>query len=205
MDDVKNSNVIGHVLRGSTKGFVCGTIMQKLDAPAFGAFVEAPCGNGGRPIKVIGLIYAIEINDDPLVRQLVLADRVTQQTREDQRVNRIVPVEISIINIGYAAGKDEVRHTLPPRPPLSLEEVRLCDDGMIKTFCEERFDFFRLALGVAEVPADELLAASLMLAAEKMGKPDKRRDFLVRAGRELAKLLSQDLVRLENILKLIRP
>ncbi len=96
--------VIGHVLRGSTTGFVCGTRINKLDMPQFGAFVEAPCGNGAHHgDRVIGLIYAIHVDDDPLVRQLILADNVTPSTREDQRINRMVPVEISVINVATSA------------------------------------------------------------------------------------------------------
>ncbi len=187
---------IGLVLRGSTTGFVCGTRTHKLDTPQFGAFVEAPCGNGAE--RAIGLIHGIQIDDDPLVRQLILADNVTQQTREDQRVNRMVPVEISVINIGYVQ-KQTIHQALPPRPPLSLAEVTLCRPDAIRTFCE-RLDFFRLVLNAPEAPTDELLAASLRLASGTFGGDDER-SFLVRAGRELAKHLAQDLARLQNILR----
>lgn len=202
-------NTIGHVLRGNTTNFVCGTRINKLEVPEFGAFVEAPCGNGSSKEQVVGLIYAIQIGDDPLVRQLILADNVNSQTREDQRVNRMVPVEISVINIGCYTHREEgdlfVRQSLPPRPPLSLAEVNVCSPDLVLAFCR-RFDFFRLVLNAADVPNDELLAASLSLAAAHLGSPGsvKRRNFLVYAGRELAKLMSQDLGRLENILKLIR-
>jgi hypothetical protein len=201
-----SDNMIGHVLRGSTTGFVCGTRINKLEAPEFGAFVEAPCGNGGSRSngeRVIGLIYAIHIDDDPLVRQLILADNITDQTLQDQRVNRMVPVEISIVNVGFFRGK-EPRHALPPRPPLSLAEVHKCQSNAVQSFCE-RLDFFRLVLNAPEVPADELLAAGLLQAADAIGKEKERNEFLVKAGRELARLLSHDLARLENVLNLIRP
>ncbi|MCZ7543490.1 MAG: hypothetical protein M5R40_08105 [Anaerolineae bacterium] len=196
--------VIGHVLRGSTTGFVCGTRINKLDLPQFGAFVEAPCGNGANHgDAVIGLIYAIHVDDDPLVRQLILADNVTPSTREDQRINRMVPVEISVINVGHIAN-NALRQALPPRPPLSLAEVEMCPPSRMVTFCQ-RFDFFRLVLNATELPADELLAASLLLAADALDDPRERSAFLVRAGRELARLLSRDLSRLESVLNLIRP
>ena len=195
--------VIGHVLRGSTTGFVCGTRINKLDMPQFGAFVEAPCGNGAHEgDRIIGLIYAIHVDDDPLVRQLILADNVTPSTREDQRVNRMVPVEISVINVGFVSGS-HLRQALPPRPPLSLAEVEMCTADKVRQFCG-RFDFFRLVLATTEVPADELLAASLNLAAGHH-PPGERRKFMVRAGRELARLLRHDLARLESVLNLIRP
>ncbi|MBN1284917.1 MAG: hypothetical protein JXB47_05945 [Anaerolineae bacterium] len=201
---IDKEQTIGRVLRGSTTSFVCGTRINKLEAPQFGAFVEAACGNGNSQDHVIGLIHAIRIEDDPLVRQLILADNVTEQTLQDQRENRMVPVEISILNVGYVHS-NAARQALPPRPPLSLAEVRMCSPGAVRAFCA-RFDFFRLVLSAAEVPTDELLAACLSLAAEHVGASGsaERRAFLVNAGRELAKLMSQDLGRLENILKLIR-
>jgi len=63
-----------------------------------------------------------------------------------------------------------------------------------------RFDYFRLVLEAREVPADELLAASLRAAAA--ARPASEREaFLVEAGRELARLLAGDPVRLEGLLR----
>ena len=204
MERARSQALIGHVLRGSTTGFVCGTRINRLDLPQFGAFVQAPCGNGANQSDcVIGLIHAIQIDDDPLVRQLILADNVTPSTREDQRVNRMVPVEIGVLTVGYTSA-GALFQALPPRPPLSLAEVTLCSADMVRAFCQ-RFDFFRLVLATTEVPADELLAASLRLAAGALPDVSERRAFLVRAGRELARLLGHDIGRLECVLNLIRP
>ncbi|MEK6573314.1 MAG: hypothetical protein AABZ58_03210, partial [Chloroflexota bacterium] len=50
----------------------------------------------------------------------------------------------------------------------------------------------------------ELIAAALQRAAECRPMEERER-FLKEAGRELAKLLSRDLARLENLLRRIRP
>lgn len=193
--------VIGNVLRASTVGYVCGTRSQDILHPSFGAFVRTQHAQND-DVEVIGLIYAISIDDDPLVRQLILANNMPHATVRDQRENRMVPLEISVVNIGYLQyGK--VFHNLPPRPPLSLDPVQICDNECIVTFTQ-RFDFLRLVLNTSDVPAEELLAASLLHAAR--ARPQSERyNFLVNAGRRLASLLSHDLPRLQHLLRLIRP
>ena len=68
----------------------------------------------------------------------------------------------------------------------------------------ERLDYLRLILNAADAPADELIAAAVGRAAE-CRPPEDRPRFLREAGRELARLLSRDLVRLENLLRRIKP
>jgi hypothetical protein len=193
--------IIGSVLRASTMGFVCGTRSQDIGHPSFGAFVRT-YHNPNDEVEVIGLIHAISIDDDPLVRQMILANNMTNNTVRDQRENRMVPVEISVVNVGFIE-YGTVYHNLPPRPPLSLDPVQLCDPDCIMRFTE-RLDFLRLVLNTSDVPAEELLAASLIHAAQARPKSE-RYEFMVSAGRRLAGLLSHDLPRLQHLLRLIRP
>jgi hypothetical protein len=198
---VHEQPIIGSVLRASTVGFVCGTRSQEITHPSFGAFVRTRHGQLA-DIDVVGLIYAISIDDDPLVRQLILANNMPPGATRDQRENRMVPVEISVVNVGYLQ-LDCVYHNLPPRPPLSLDPVQLCDANTIVRFTE-RFDFLRLVLNTGDVPAEELIAAALLQAAQARSEAE-RYEFLVNAGRRLAGLLSHDLPRLQHLLRLINP
>jgi hypothetical protein len=193
--------VIGSVLRASTVGFVCGTRSQDIIHPSFGAFVRTRHGQYDG-IEVIGLIHAISIDDDPLVRQMILANNMNSATVRDQRENRMVPVEISVLNVGYVEA-GTIYHTLPPRPPLSLDPVQLCEATTVVDFTQ-RLDFLRLVLNASDVPTEELLAAALKHAASARPAAE-RYPFLVDAGRRLASLLSHDLPRLQHLLKLIKP
>ena len=193
--------IIGKVLRASTVGFVCGTRSEDIGQPSFGAFVRTWPGQR-TDIEVIGLIHGISIDDDPMVRQMILANNMRESTISDQRVNRMVPVEISVLSVGYIR-VDRVQYTLPPQPPLSLDPVQLCDDETVRLFTEN-LDFLRLVVNASDVPTEELLAAAINHAA--WARPEgERRAFLVMAGRHLAGLLSHDLPRLQHLLKLIRP
>lgn len=196
------SDTVGRVLRASTTGFDCGARGSTIDERhVFGAFVKVPIAED-RSMYAYGLIYAIKIEDDPLARELVMASIVDNTALLDQRENRMVPVEICVINIGFQNG-GALMQALPPRPPLSLSEVQLCSGDEIYVFTQ-RFDFFRLVLSASEVQSDELLAAAVRYAA--WAYPDQERyDFLVRCGRQLAGLLSHDLKRLSRVLALIKP
>jgi hypothetical protein len=199
---IAQRSLVGRVLRASTTGFDCGTRGSKIDEMhTFGAFVRVPITDG-TSAYAIGLIYAIRIDDDPLARELVMASYVDNNALLDQRENRMVPVEICVINIGYVIN-GEMIHSIPPRPPMSLCEVELCDADEVYQFTR-RTEFFRLVLGAKEVPSDELMAAALRYAS--WAYPDNERyAFLVRCGRTLAGLLSHDLKRLAHVLELIKP
>lgn len=197
-----SESIVGRVLRASTRGYCCGTHSARIDMRHdFGAYVRAPVANAD-DLWVIGLIYAVEIKDDLMISELVMAESVNPNVLRDQRENRLVPVEISVLNIGYYDSVGFV-HSLPPRPPMSLSPVTLCDAHEVVAFTR-RQDFFRLVLQAAEVPSDDLIATAIRIASLSYPR-EERRAFLVECGRQLARLLSGDLKRLSHILALIRP
>jgi hypothetical protein len=201
---MSNGNLrVGRVLRAGTRGFAIGCAVMQPDIPAFGSFVRA---DGLRPGSAIyGLIYDVSVEDDPFVRQFISADPPEEVVR-DQRENRQVPIEVSVLAVGTSQGLGgdgaRIYHCLPAQPPVTLDWLYQCTDEEVRAFTA-RFDYFRLVLDAREVPADELLAASLRAAAAARPE-DERETFLVEAGRELARLLAGDPVRLEGLLRRLR-
>ena len=190
---------VGRVLRAGTRGFVIGCAVMQPDIPAFGSFVRAEGQTPGSAIY--GLIYDVSVEDDPFVRQLISAELRNKEVELDDRENRRVPVEVSVLAVGCNDG-DTIRHRLPAQPPVTLDWLYQCSDEDVRAFTD-RFDYFRLVLEARELPADELLAASLRAAAA--ARPEGEREtFLVEAGRELARLLAGDPVRLEGLLRRLR-
>ena len=158
---------IGRLLRAGTTGFIAGCRVNQMDAPAFGALVRALLGTG---YQVYGLIYDIHIDDDGLVRQLVTAEKVSEEVMRDNRERRIVPVELSVLAVGYEQD-GKVHHLLPPRPPLSLDVIYLCDDKDLVRFTSAgRFGYFRHVLRSQDVPIGEVLAAHIQQAGSAHGK-----------------------------------
>lgn len=200
-DHSEQQPIIGNVLRASTVGFVCGTRSQNIHQSTFGEFVRTRHGDE-TGVDVIGVIHAISIDDDPMVRQMIMANNMNPSTVQDQRAHRMVPVEISVLNVGYME-HGVIYQMLPPRPPLSLDHVELCAYDTIRDFTA-RLDFLRLIIEAGEVPTEQLLAASLRIAAQ--ARPENEQvAFLVAAGRRLAALLAHDLPRLQHVLRLIKP
>jgi len=193
---------IGYVLRASTAGFSVGARVNQIGKPAFGSIVKAQPRADERE-WVYGLLFDMHIDDDPMVRQLVLADAVSEETIRDQHHHRIVPVEMDIVAIGYRGYDRQIHHVLPPRPPLSLDPVFLCNPDEIREIAM-RFDYFRIVLTTSQVPSEQLLAANLMIVASTLPE-NEQYDFLTRAGREAARLLNNDMARLDSLLRLIYP
>lgn len=196
---MSDDRIIGRVLRASTRGFDCGTHSRDIgDWHNFGTFVKASIANQSQVI-VVGLIYKVEIKDDQLISELVMGDYVPDNILRDQRDNRMIPVEVKVLSVGYWSN-GRAFHSMPPRPPMSLSDVRQCTPEEVRLFTQ-RVDYVRLVLGASEVPSDDLVGASLRLASECHENTDT---FLIEAGRQLARELSGDLKRLSHVLALLR-
>lgn len=186
-----NQIEIGRLLRAGTTGFIAGCRVNQLDVPSFGALVRAPLSDG---YQVYGLIYNISIEDDGLVRQLVTANNVSADVLKDNRENRIVPVEMSVLAVGHEQD-GKIYHLLPPRPPLSLDVIYLCDSKDITRFTE-KFGYFRHILNAKDAPISETFAAHILQA--QSARQDKT--WKDKATQEAINLLRDDYPALMNVL-----
>jgi len=190
---------IGRLLRSGTTGFVVGCKVNQLDAPSFGAMARVSLGEN---YQVFGLIHDIHIDDDGLVRQLITAQDVPEEYMRDTRENRNVPVEIGVLALGYEQDV-HVSHLLPPRPPLSLDEIFLCTPEEIATFTGAgRMGYLRHILRDQDKPVAELLAAHLRNAREVQetaGHPE----WFDGAVEELITLMKDDYPTLMTVLGVV--
>ncbi len=187
---------VGRIIRASTTRFAVGCQVLRPQVPIFGSLVKVPALGGD---EVFGLIHDVRMEDDPFVRQVAAAQGLRPEVIEDQRRNRQVPIEVGVLVVGYRHG-ETIYHRLPPQPPLSLDVLHTCQAAELVAFTEQ-FGYFRLVMDARDLPCDELLAANLRYAAQ--ARQAGGRDFLVAAGRELARLLTMDLPRLDAILRRI--
>jgi len=187
---------IGRLLRAGTTGLVVGCRVSQLDTPAFGALVRVPLQDG---YQIYGLIHDMHIDDDGLVRQLVTAPDVDEAIIADNRQNRNVPLEMSVLSIGYRLD-GRIQHLLPPRPPLSLDLIYLCEpDELCQFTAAGRYGYFRHILRSTDIPIGELLAAHLgqaHAAHTAAGDPA----WFERATQELITLLRDDYPTLMSVL-----
>jgi hypothetical protein len=164
--------------------------------PAFGTLVRVPVND---QLETFGLVYDIHMDDDGLVRQLVTSQTLPPEVIADNRDNRNMPVEISIVTIGRRES-GIVSHLLPGIPPTSLDIIYQCLPPEICEFTSTgRFGYFRHILRNEEFPAGELLAAHLeqaRLAHGAGGNPD----WYARATKELITQLRDDYPSLMSVL-----
>jgi hypothetical protein len=93
-----------------------------------------------------------------------------------------------------------IRQLLPPQPPKLHSFVYVCTADEIREFTRA-FDYFRTLAGIGGTLADELLIAAIHQTCRAHN--EAARQILVRAGKELARLLRDDYDRLESILRRI--
>ncbi|GAP09100.1 hypothetical protein BECAL_00239 [Bellilinea caldifistulae] len=190
---------IGRLLRSTTSDCVIGCRASELNLPAFGGMVRIPLAEG---TQIFGLIHNIQIEDDGLIRQLITSDNVPPDVLLDNRNNRNVPVEIGVIFIGYQQD-GVISHLLPPRPPLSLDEIFTCTPQEVVAFTGNgRFGYLRHILRRDDLPQAELLAAHIQQAGQihlTHGRPD----WVEAVTRELVTLLRDDYDRLMSVLSAI--
>ena len=186
--------VIGKVLKANTQSYVFGTRVPKQDVPIFGSLVRAKIQY--RNATVYGLIYNIEVLDDGMTKMMSVFDDLKREDIEWQR-NRRVPVEASVLCVGFREDGGPVRHALSAQPPITLDEVFVCDKDDVCAFTQ-KLDFFRLIVEARDAPCDELLAATIRYASNCHPNHDV---FLQQCGRELARLLAADGARLDGLLR----
>jgi len=187
---------IGRLLRAGTTGFVVGCRVAQIDAPSFGALVRVALDGD---YQVYGLIHDIHIDDDGLVRQLVTAEVVEDAIIADNRVNRNVPLELSVLTVGYKLD-GKVSHLLPPRPPLSLDVIYLCTPDEVRQFTSSgRFGYFRHLLRASDLPVGELLAAHIQQAGTAHAEAGNE-EWKNAATQELITLLRDDYALLMSVL-----
>lgn len=187
---------IGRLLRSSLTGFVAGCRVNQPNLPVFGTLVRVPIND---QLEAFGLVYDIHMDDDGLVRQLVTSQMLPPEVIADNRDNRNMPVEISIVTVGRRQA-GVLSHLLPGRPATSLDIIYQCSQEEICEFTSVgRLGYFRHILHNEELQAGELLAAHLEKACEAHitgGNPD----WYKNAVKELIILLRDDYPGLMGVL-----
>ena len=90
---------------------------------------------------------------------------------------------------------------LPPQPPKLLTRVHQCEAQEIANLTY-RMDFLRTLINFRNAPTEEVVAACIR---EAFNARNQDFDFLVKAGKELARLLKDDYDRLHAIMRRVTP
>ena len=199
MSNILKSIPIGKLLRAENSQFVAGCRVKELETPALGSLVKVRLEDNS---EIYGLITHILIKDDSLVRQLVSGVSIPSEYTADNRYNRNLPVEIHVLTVGFTQN-GVISHRLPPRPPLSLDHLFLCEADDIRAFTAAGDQgYLRHILRMQDQPVEELLAAHLA-QAKTLHERFSNFAWYGSACRKLITLLRDDYPRLTMVLDVL--
>ncbi|MBD3307831.1 hypothetical protein GF339_15470 [candidate division KSB3 bacterium] len=185
---------IAEVIESSTTEFTAQT--RELDgSPPFGAFVKV-----GTTLQSMAMIYQIATGSADLNRRPIAYGKTEEELRREQpQIFELLRTEISAKIVGYW-DEHGMKQTLPPQPPRLHSFVYPCPLEEVQAFTAQ-FDYLRTLAGIGGTLSDELLIAAIQQTCRSRGTA--AREWLIRSGKELSRLLRDDYDRLESILRRI--
>lgn len=184
---------VGEVIESSTMEFVAESRVLH-GAPPFGSFVK---------VESYPVIYGITFNVctqsiEPNRRPTAYGKTEEELHLEQPQIFELLRTEFHTLILGY---RDEVgvSQCLPPHPPRIHSFVHYCAADEIAEFTHNSH-FLRPIFTLAKVPSDELTIAAIRSAYRAR---KENGEYLVKAGKEIARLLKDDYDRLSSIIKRI--
>ena len=187
---------VGRILRATAANCVVGCQIDQEVMPVLGDMIQI---TDTQAESIFGLITDIHVADDGLVRQLITSNNIPQSVIQDNRLNRNVPLEFSVCFIGYTH-EQTITHLLPPRPPLSLDEMRLCSNEQIYAYLQAgNLGYFRHLLREQNPIVEEILTAHF-LKAQAVMQDHQHAEWIEQAIAETIHLLRDDYNSLMKVL-----
>jgi hypothetical protein len=192
-------NKIAEIVQANSNEFMaqCYKLGQ---APALGTLVKVNDEN----YTIYGIVYRIETRSLDPARRIIArgstADSVDDIFQTNPQLSKLLTTDINGLVIGYEQ-EESVYHYLPPNPVPIHGFVYICTKEEVCKF-EESVSFIDLLVNAKLIMStDEVIAAHLRYTSSVFPDPMA---YLVKAGKALAILLSNDVVRLNYILKRLR-
>ena len=192
---------IAEVVEASTGEFVAQSY-EVNQAPPFGALVRTSDG----ALDLYAIVYQVTTAGvDPGRRAVALGRDVDDPEaiyRAQPQLLQLFRTDFHALVVGYQADS-RIVHTVPQRPARIHDFIHPCTDDEVQRFTHS-LGFLPLLLSFqAGTSVEELLGAFLRQAAA--ARPvGEQREFLVKAGKELAVLLRGDVRRLSVVLERLR-
>jgi len=190
---------VGEVIKAASAEFTAQC--YKLDeAPPLGCLVKTQ----SKPGDIYGVVYDVETQSLEPGRRVVARGEKLESKDEvfaaNPQLSRLLATDFKVLVVGQAEGRGW-HYYLPPRSASIHSFVYACTPEEVRGFTQS-LDFLSLLVNARIlVPVDEVVGSCLRYAGLTYTDPD---EFLVKAGKELARLLSNDINRLNSLLKRLR-
>jgi hypothetical protein len=186
---------IAEVIEASTVQFTA-QCYELYEVPALGSLVKTG--------DIYGIVcHAETAGIEPGRRPIARGREETSEEavyKSSPQLLKLLRSEFTAVVMGYKEG-DKICQYLPPRPARIHSFIYLCQPEEVKEF-GKNYSFLNILVNATlPVPNEECIAAALRQMSQTQ---EDSRAFLVTAGKELANLLSNDFMRLKNILGRLR-
>lgn len=184
---------VGEIVESSTTEMVAEACTLH-GAPSFGRFVRVES-----EVRVVGIVFNVFTHSiEPSRRPTAYGKTEDELRLEQPQIFELLRTEFQALVIGYADETGAVP-ILPPQPARIHSFVFECSDDEVRAFTQTD-DYLRSILNTTKIPTDELIVATLRHALRAHGH---EREYLVRMGKELSRLLRDDYDRLSAVLRRI--
>jgi len=200
MQDAETGTRLGEVVEASSAAFTV-QCYDLYGAPALGALVRT-----GKDSPVYGVVRNVVTSPmDPGRRPVARGQNEADEEavyQSNPQLAALLRTDFQATIVGYPGSIGTgMRYGLPSHPPRIHAFVHVCAPPEVSAFTKD-LRFLPLVLAGAATEADEVVAAFLRQAASAQADPH---EFLITAGRQMARLLSRDLQRLNAILGSLQP
>jgi len=184
--------MIGEVIESRTSEFVAESV-EFDQVPAFGSFVKVRDGNR----TIYGIVSGAYTGSlDGSGRAKAFFKSMEELQMEQPQIFSLLRTEFSCVIIGYREGDRYCPYYPPAHPRLHLP-VEAADEEEILGITRS-MGYLNRTLGSPAGDGEELTAAALRNVAYLQDNP---REYVLKAGRELLKMLGYDTQRLKNIIE----
>ncbi len=196
MDLAAEATKIGEVIEASTAKFTA-QCYQLNQAPPLGSLIKV----GSMPLEIYAVVYDIENHSLELGRRPI-ARGESEETEEgifraNPQLSKLLCTDFNALVLGHRQASD-IAHWLPAKPAYLHNFVYVCSSDEVRDFTQS-LDFLSLLIAAnLPTPVDEVIGACLRYSSQTHPDPHA---FLVKAGKELAMLLTGDTKRLNSILR----
>ena len=192
-------NKIAEIIESSSFEYLaqCYELNQ---TPPLGSMVKTKSESG----EIYGVVYYAETHGLELGRRAMARGKDLETSEEifksNPQLTKLFITDFRVLVVGYYQDNDYYQY-LPPKPSQIHNFIYNCQPEEVRGFTES-LDFLALISNARiSISVDEVMAACLRHAGLSYSDP---RTFLVKAGKELAWLLGNDINRLNSILKRLK-
>ncbi len=165
-------------------------------SPPFGALVKA-CSS---PWVIYGVVHHISTQSIEPYRRPMAFGKTEEELRQEQpQIYALLRTHFKALVVGYASDDrpDEIIQAIPPVPTRLHTFVYECTPEEVRQFGSD-LHFLRTIVNATRGLSDELLVA---VCRHMLNAHGGQREYLVKLGKELCRLIRDDYHRLTHLLK----